>query len=88
MLCLPKSNPSRTLEEVIVALLVEEKRTTASETKGNSQWELAFDARNNQSRSTKDKDEIKCHYCKKLGHTTWNCWHWSNGILKGRWMID
>jgi hypothetical protein len=51
---------------MIAALLAKEKRII----KGDSQSELAFYARNNRNRSAKDKDEIECHYCKKLGHTT------------------
>jgi hypothetical protein len=61
--------PSQSLDEMIAALLAEEKRTT----KGDSQLELAFYARNNRNRSAKDKEEIECHYCKKLGHIAWNC---------------
>jgi hypothetical protein len=71
--------PSQSLDEMIVALLVEEKRTT----EGDSQLELAFYARNNHNRSTKDKEEIECHYCKRLGHTTWNCRQRAN-VLKGK----
>jgi hypothetical protein len=72
--------PSQSLDEMIATLLAEEKRTT----EGDSQSELAFYARNNHNRSTKDKEEIECHYCKKLGHTTWNCRQRANDVLKGK----
>jgi hypothetical protein len=65
---------------MITALLPEEKRTT----KGDSQSKFAFYASNKCNRSAKDKDEIECHYCKKLGHTTWNCKHRANDVLKGK----
>jgi hypothetical protein len=54
---------------MIATLLAEEKRTT----EGDSQPEFAFYARNNCNRSTKDKEEIECHYCKKVGHMAWKC---------------
>jgi hypothetical protein len=65
--------PSQTLEDMITALLAEEKRTIAGEIKGDSQPEMALYSRNNHSRSVKDKGEVECYYCKKMGHTTWNC---------------
>jgi hypothetical protein len=65
---------------MIAALLAKEKRTTESD----GQSKLAFYARNNCNRSAKDKEEIECHYCKKLGHTTWNCRQRSNGVHKGK----
>jgi hypothetical protein len=72
--------PSQSLDEMIAILLAEEKRTT----EGDSQSKLAFYARNNCNRSTKNKEEIECWYCKKLGHTAWNCRQRANGVLKGK----
>jgi hypothetical protein len=76
----PSQLPSQSLDKMIASLLAEEKRTI----EGDSQLELAFYARNNPNRSTKDKEEIECHYCKKLGHTTWNCRQRANDVLKGK----
>ena len=59
---------SQSLDEMIATLLAEEKRIT----EGNKQLKFAFSARDTRNRSTKDKEEIKCHYCKKLGHSTYN----------------
>jgi hypothetical protein len=72
--------PSQSLDEMVATLLAEEKGTTEDD----SQLELAFYARNNHNRSTKGKEEIECHYCKKLGHVTWNCRQRANGVLKGK----
>jgi hypothetical protein len=69
---------SQSLDETFATLLAEEKRTT----RDDSQLEIAFYARNNRNRSAKDKEEIECHYCKKLGHTSWNCRQRANGVLK------
>ena len=30
------------------------------------------------------KEDIEWYYCKKAGHTTWNCKLWANDLLKGR----
>ena len=27
---------------------------------------------------------MECYYCKKRGHTAWNCRFWANDILKGK----
>jgi hypothetical protein len=70
--------PSQSLDEMIATLLAEEKRII----EGDSQPELAFYERNNYNRTTKDKEEIECHYCKKLGHRTWNCRQRTNAVLK------
>jgi hypothetical protein len=71
--------PSHSLDEMIATLLAEEKRTIECD----NQTKLVFYGRNNHDRSTKDKEEIECHYCKNLGHTTWNCRQQSNDVLKG-----
>jgi hypothetical protein len=65
---------------MIVALLAKEKRTID----GDRQPKLAFYARNDFNRSAKDKKEIDCYYCKKLGHATWNCRQQANDVLKGK----
>jgi hypothetical protein len=75
---------SQTLEDMISALLVEEKRTITWETKGDSQPEMTLYLRNNRSRSAKDNGEMECYYCKKMGHTAWNCRFRANDILKGK----
>jgi hypothetical protein len=64
--------------------VVEEKRTIVGEIEGNSQLDMELYSRNNRSRSTKYKGEVKCYYCKKMGHTTWNCIFQANDILKGK----
>jgi hypothetical protein len=46
--------PSQSLDKMIATFLEEEKRTI----EGDSQPKLAFYARNNCNRSTKDKEEI------------------------------
>jgi len=69
---------------MIVALLEEEKRTTSDETEGDASQELALYARNNRYRPRKDKEDIECHYCKKMGHTAWNCRQRANDVLKGK----
>ncbi|KAH9288226.1 hypothetical protein KI387_032343, partial [Taxus chinensis] len=65
---------SQSLDDMIVALLAEEKRTI-EDAKGYSQQESAFYSRtiNSRRRSDKDNWEIECHCCKKRGHTTWDC---------------
>ena len=40
--------PSQSLDEMIATLLAEEKRTTSSETKGDTSPKVAFYARNNR----------------------------------------
>jgi hypothetical protein len=45
---------------------------------------MALYSRNNRSRSTKDKGEIECYHCKKMGHTTWNYKFRANDVLKGK----
>ena len=69
---------------MITASLAEEKRTTSSDTEGDTSPKLAFYARNNCYRLGKDKEEIKCYYCKKLCHITWNCKQRTNDVLKGK----
>jgi hypothetical protein len=27
---------------------------------------------------------MECYYCKKMGHTTWNCRFQANDVLKGK----
>ena len=78
------SQNSQTFEEMIVALLSEEKRTTAGETKDDPPSEMALYSRYNRNRSNKEKGEIECYYCKKMGHTTWNCRFRANDVLKGK----
>jgi hypothetical protein len=60
---------SQTLEDMIVSLLAEEKRTIAGDTEDDPQPKTALYSRNNHSISTKDKGEMECYYCKKMGHT-------------------
>jgi hypothetical protein len=76
--------PSQSLEDMIVALLAEEKRAIAGDTEGDTQSEMAFYSRNNHNRSTKDKREIECYYCRKMGHITINCKIHANDLLKGK----
>jgi hypothetical protein len=78
---------SQTLEDMISSLLVEEKRTIAEETKGHSQLEMALYLRYDHSRSTKDKGEMECYYCKKMDHTTWNCRFQDNDIFQGKFKV-
>ncbi|KAH9291344.1 hypothetical protein KI387_043468, partial [Taxus chinensis] len=76
---------SQSLDDMIAALLAEEKRTT-EDAEGHSQQESAFYSRTRKyrRRSDKDKSEIECHYCKKRGHTTWDCRVRANDVLKGK----
>ena len=46
---------SKTLEDIITALLAEERRTIAGNTEGDPHIEIALYSRNNRSRSAKDK---------------------------------
>jgi hypothetical protein len=62
---------------MIAASLVEEKRTIEAD----SQSKFAFYARNHCNISTKDKEEIECHYYKKLGHTAWNYRQRANNVI-------
>ena len=31
-----------------------------------------------------NKGDIECHYCRKIGHTTWNCRSHASDVLKGK----
>ncbi|KAH9306605.1 hypothetical protein KI387_011009, partial [Taxus chinensis] len=77
---------SQSLDDMIATLLVEEKRTTVEDAEGDPQQESAFysKTKNFRRRSDKDKREIECHYCKKRGHTTWDCCVRANDVLKGK----
>jgi hypothetical protein len=80
----PSKLPSRTLEDMIASLFLEEKRTIAGDIEDDTQIGMALYSRNNCSRSTKDKGEIECYHCKKMGHTAWNCRFRANDSLKGK----
>lgn len=67
------SQNSQPFEEMIVALLSEEKRTNVGGTKDDPPSEMALYSRYNRNKSNKDKGEIECYYCNKMGHTAWNC---------------
>jgi hypothetical protein len=45
---------------------------TPRDIEGDPQPEISLHLRNNHIRSDKEKGEIECHYCKQMGHTTWN----------------
>jgi hypothetical protein len=45
---------------------------------------MEFYSRNNHNISTKDKREIECYYCGKMGHTKINCKIHANDLLKGK----
>jgi hypothetical protein len=53
---------------MILSLLAEEKRVIVGDIKGDPQPETILYSRYNSSRSTKDKGEMECYYCKKMGH--------------------
>ncbi|KAH9291517.1 hypothetical protein KI387_043295, partial [Taxus chinensis] len=74
---------SQSLDDMIAALLAEEKRTT-EDAEGHSQQESAFYSRTRKYHRRSDKSEIECHYCKKRGHTAWDCRVRANDVLKGK----
>ena len=53
----------------------------ASYTKDDSQPETTSYSRYNHNKSAKDKGEMECYYCKKMGHTTWKCVFWVYEVL-------
>jgi len=75
---------SQTLEDVILALLFEEKIPTTRDIECDPQPEIVSYSRCNCSISAEEKGEMKCHYCKKIAHKTWNCRFWANNVLKGK----
>jgi hypothetical protein len=72
------SMTSQTIEDMISVLLVEEKRTIP----GDTEHETALTPKYNCSISAKDKGEMECRYCRKMGHTSWNCRSQASDILK------
>jgi hypothetical protein len=72
---------------MIFALLVEEKRATAGDTKGDTQPKMTFYSRNNCKRQTKDKRKTKCYYCRKMGLMSLHCKTYANDVLKGKLKI-
>ena len=75
---------SQTLEDMIPTLLIKKKRTIVREIEGDSRTEMALYSRNNRSKSAKDKGEMECYYCTKMGHTAWNCRFRTNDVIKGK----
>ncbi|KAH9314127.1 hypothetical protein KI387_022754, partial [Taxus chinensis] len=74
---------SQSLGDMIATLLAEEKRTT-EDAEGHSQQESAFYSRTRKYHRRSYKSEIECHYCKKRGHTAWDCRVRANDVLKGK----
>ncbi|KAH9297699.1 hypothetical protein KI387_029381, partial [Taxus chinensis] len=73
---------SQSLDDMIAALLAEEKQT--AEDADHSQQESAFYSRTRKYHRRSDKSEIECHYCRKRGHTAWDCRVRANDVLKGK----
>ena len=74
---------SQTLEDVISALLVEEKRTITGDSRENTQLIHTLYSKNNMGKRMHGKNETKCFYCKKEGHIVINCKIHANDLLKG-----
>lgn len=69
--------PYQSLDEMIVALMVEEKRI--GDTDASPHNELAL-----FSKGRVNKNGIECFYCHKYGHTALNCKIRAKDLLKGR----
>ena len=63
---------SQTLEDMIVALLVEKQITTVGDTKGDSQHDIALYSINKRRTLAKDKGRWKVIITRKWV-MTWNC---------------
>jgi hypothetical protein len=75
---------SQTLDEMISTLLAEEKRLNAWDTEGDSQTEIALFSKRRMGKRKAGKSEVECYYCRKFGHTTWNCKNHASDLLKGK----
>lgn len=73
---------SQNLEDMILSLLAEEKRTNVEDSEDVSQLEkVLYSQRNNKSSGAR---ENVCFYCKKKGHTIRFCKIWASDLLKGK----
>lgn len=75
---------SQTLEDMISALLAEEKRTIVGYSKGYSQLETAPYSKKRRGKKMTGKNEFECYYYGKTGHTTINCKACVSDLLKGK----
>lgn len=75
---------TQTLQETIAALLGEEKRLKPEDAEENSHVENALWTKSRMRKKNANKGGIECHYCKKIGHTAWNCKSRASDVLKGK----
>ncbi|KAH9321030.1 hypothetical protein KI387_015669, partial [Taxus chinensis] len=75
--------PSHSLEGMISALLVEEKRT-----KEDIEEETALYTKRKHTNFFKNKEELECFYCKKKGHKSSFCITRAKDIIKGKLKMD
>jgi hypothetical protein len=71
--------PSRTLEDMISALLAEERRMKEGEVEVSSHSEVAL-----YSKGRRTNKSIECFYCRRRGHTVLNCKTRANDLLNGK----
>ena len=69
--------PHQSLDEMIAALMAEEKRIGGTE--ASSHNELAL-----YSKGRVNKNKTECFYCHKYGHTTFNCKIRAQDLLNGK----
>jgi hypothetical protein len=70
--------PSRTLEDMISALLAEEKRMKEGDLEVSSNSEIALYSKGRTNKN------IECFYCRRHGHTTLNCKTRASDLLNGK----
>ena len=70
--------PSRTLEDMISALLAEEKRMKEGDLEVSSNSEIALYSKGRTNKN------IECFYCRRRGHTVLNCKTRANDLLNGK----
>lgn len=70
--------PSRTLEDMISALLAEEKRMKEGDLEVSSNSEIALYSKGRTNKN------IECFYCRRRGHTALNCKTRASDLLNGK----